>query len=101
MKTAILWINMYFLLFIYKDFMYFMYYLCTIQRSFDTKSQFSCVGLCVRLYNASSIVLFDPWASQRSHEVPYPSISPLSLAPTGRAQSRVTQRGPCFLLWSP
>eukprot|EP00064_Thunnus_orientalis_P007151 superscaffoldBa00000780_g7170 len=40
------------------------------------------------LYNASSIVLFDLWASQSSHEVPYPSISPLSLAPTGRAQSR-------------
>lgn len=71
-----------------------MFYLWTVQRSFDTKSQFSCVGLCVRLYNASSIVLFDPWASRGSHEVPYPSISPLSLATTGRAQSGVTQRGP-------
>lgn len=82
-------------------FMYSMYNWCTIQRSFDTKSQFSCVGLCVRLYNASSIVLFDPRASQSSLEVPYPSISHLSLAPTDRALSRATQRGPCFLLWSP
>lgn len=49
------------------------------------------MGLCVRLYNASSIVLFDLRASRSSHEVPYPSISPLSLAPTGRALSRVTE----------
>lgn len=57
-----------------------MYYWCGVQGSFDTRAQFSCVGLCVRLYNASSIVLFDLWASRSSPEVPYPSISPLSLA---------------------
>lgn len=51
---------------------------CATQSSFDTKSQFSSVGLCVRLHNASSIVLFDPRASQSSHEVPYPPPSLLS-----------------------
>lgn len=75
-------------------------YACATLRSFDTKSQFSSVRLCVRLHNASSIVLFDPRASRSSHKVPYPSPHRSSLISPYR-QSGVTPRGPCFLLCSP